>query len=120
MLDIIGLLDDIVGDVTIPVFNHLYDNDDNLIVPILLHISTQLDDISDILQPALPIDLNDIAEYTDNTYLDIVKERATSAGNTLAELVAFWHNCDPEIVYVLFGCAIMTLVGAFIGKWGHS
>lgn len=76
-------------------------------------------DVSDI-DEHLPVDLNTISLYTNNTYVDTVKSSSQKGSTILRDFFVFWHDVDAEIVYVLFGCAIVTLVGAFIGKWGHS
>lgn len=68
----------------------------------------------------IPVDLNTIQRYTNNQYLTVIKERAETFGETFGELVAFWHNCDSEIIYAFLGASIIVLLGAFIGKWGHS
>lgn len=71
-------------------------------------------------QDIIPVDLNTIQLYTNNDYLNEIKERSTKFGETLGEYFVFWHNSDPMTVYVIFGSVIVILIGAFIGKWGHS
>lgn len=71
-------------------------------------------------QDIIPVDLNIISLYTHNNYLDEVKEAARSFGSAIGEYVAFWHNCDPVVTYTILGSFILILIGAFIGKWGHS
>lgn len=70
-------------------------------------------------QEVIPVDLNTIKQYTDNQYLDVVRERVDAFSDTVGSFVAFWHNIDYEIVYAVFGSALIVLLGAFIGKWGH-
>ena len=122
LLDIRGLIGDLVNYVYVrqPVFDNIHDLEGNNVVPILVKISTELENITDLIAPPLPVNMNDIAELTDNTYLERVKEHARNAGDIFANYVAFWHNCDSDLVYTMFGAAILVLVGAFVGKWGHS
>lgn len=68
----------------------------------------------------IPVDLNTIQLYTHNNYLDEVKNAARSFGSAIGEYVAFWHNCDPVVTYTILGSFVLILLGAFIGKWGHS
>lgn len=68
----------------------------------------------------LPVDLNTIQTYTKNRYLDTIKESAESGSSIIRDLVVFWYDVDPEIIYIFFGCSITVLIAAFIGKWGHS
>lgn len=76
-------------------------------------------DVSDT-DEHLPVDLNTIQLYTQNRYVDQFKQSAIAGGSIIRDLVVFWYDVDPEIVYCLFGACILTLIGAFIGKWGHS
>lgn len=71
-------------------------------------------------QDTIPVDLNTIQLYTNNDYLSEIKYRSQKFGETLGEYFVFWHNSDPMTVYVIFGSVIVILIGAFIGKWGHS
>lgn len=76
-------------------------------------------DVSDT-DEHLPVDLNTIQLYTKNRYVEQFKQSAIAGGSIIRDLVVFWYDVDPEIVYCLFGACILTLIGAFIGKWGHS
>lgn len=71
-------------------------------------------------QDIIPVDLNTISLYTNNDYLNAVKQSARNFGNTIGQWFVFWHNTDPLTLYVIFGSFIVVLIGAFIGKWGHS
>lgn len=68
----------------------------------------------------IPVDLNTIQQYTTNEYLTQVKENAVSFGSVIGDWFVFWNNSDPVLTYTILGGAIMLLLGAFIGKWGHS
>lgn len=122
MLDIRGLMGDLVNYVYLrnPIFDNLYDLLGNLVVPSTINVSVDLEPITQLLAPPIPVNLNDIAELTDNTYLERVKEHAKNFGDIFVQYFAFWHNVDADIIYSLFGATILVLVGAFIGKWGHS
>lgn len=117
-IDLKGFLTDIVNNTNIlnVILNNLFKPDGTLNVdPALVKVSITIPDTN-----PLPVNLNDIQIYTDNEYLDIVKQRALQASETIGEYVAFWHNCDSELVYAILGSFIVILIGAFIGKWGHS
>lgn len=123
LLDIKGILQDILNNTNLyNVFiNNLYTPDGLLVHDTdLIRISVELLDYYQEQNPPIPVNLNDIEEYTDNTYLERLKEHARNFGDTFAAYVAFWHNADHDLVYTIFGAAIMVLIGAFIGKWGHS
>lgn len=76
-------------------------------------------DVSDV-DEHLPVDLNSVSTYTHNRYIDTVKQSAQNGSSLLRDFAVFWHDVDPQITYVVFGCAITLLLAAFIGKWGHS
>lgn len=122
LLDLRGLIGDLVNYVYVhqPVWDNIYDITGNLVLPDSIKVSVDLTPITDLLVPPLPVNMNDIAELTENTYLERVKEHARNAGDIFANYVAFWHNCDSDLVYTMFGAVILVLVGAFVGKWGHS
>lgn len=121
LFDLRGLMGDLVNYVyTNKIWDNIYDLVGNLVLPDRVQVSVDLTPITDLLAPPVPVNLNDIAELTDNTYLERVKEHARNAGDIFANYVAFWHNCDSDLVYTMFGAAILVLVGAFVGKWGHS
>lgn len=122
LLDIRGLIGDLVNYVYVrqPVFDNIYTPDGTLVLPDTINVSVDLTPITDLLAPPLPVNLNDIDLYTDNDYLHEIKDRSTKFGETLGEYFVFWHNSDPMTVYVIFGSVIVILIGAFIGKWGHS
>lgn len=121
LFDLRGLMGDLVNYVYInPIWDNIYDLVGNLVVPDRVKVSVDLTPITDLLAPPLPVNLNDIDLYTDNDYLREIKERSTKFGETLGEYFVFWHNSDPMTVYVIFGSVIVILIGAFIGKWGHS
>lgn len=71
-------------------------------------------------QDVIPVDLNTISLYTKNEYLDAVKQSARHFGDAIGEYVAFWHNSDYTLTYTILGGFVLILIGAFIGKWGHS
>lgn len=125
LLDIKGIINDLVNtlDLHTTLINNLYNDDGTLnIDPSFIKVSVDLPNISIETQrdPELPVNLNDIELYTDNEFLTVVKQRSLQASETIGEYVAFWHNCDPELVYAILGSFIIILIGAFIGKWGHS
>lgn len=123
LIDIKNLITDLVGDTDIwtNIINNVYDPDGTHIVDLpTIRVSVDLSPITELLDPPVPVDLNDIAELTENTYLERIKEHARNAGDIFANYVAFWHNCDSDLVYTMFGAVILVLVGAFVGKWGHS
>lgn len=76
-------------------------------------------DVSDA-DEHLPVDLNTIQSYTNNRYLDEVKRSAIAGSSIIRDLVVFWYDVNPMIVYIFFGSCIAIIVAAFIGKWGHS
>lgn len=123
LIDIKNLINDLVNKTNIwdVVIDHLFDIDGIKInAPIFGRISVSLDEIIERLAPPIPVDLNEIALYTENDYLDQIKERSQKFGETLGEYFVFWHNSDPLTVYVIFGSIAVILIGAFVGKWGHS
>lgn len=71
-------------------------------------------------EEVIPVDLNTISLYTKNEYLDAVKQSARHFGDAIGEYVAFWHNSDYTLTYTILGGFVLILIGAFIGKWGHS
>ena len=71
-------------------------------------------------EEVIPVDLNTISLYTDNRYLDQIKQSAINGSSMLRDLAVFWHDVDPEVTYIVFGCCILILIGAFTGKLGHS
>lgn len=71
-------------------------------------------------EEVIPVDLNTISLYTKNEYLDAVKQSARNFGDAIGEYVAFWHNSDYTLTYTILGGFVLILIGAFIGKWGHS
>lgn len=89
----------------------VYDNDNEYI--------TYNIDVSEV-DKELPVDLNTIQLYTNNRYIEAAKSAALNGGSLLRDFVVFWYDVDSMIVYVIFGSAIVTLIAAFIGKWGHS
>lgn len=122
-IDIRNMLRDLVDTTNIwdTIINNVYDpSGDQIIDMPTIRVSVDLTPITDLLSPALPVNLNDIAELTDNTYLERVKEHAKNFGDIFVNYFAFWHNVDSDIIYTMFGATILVLVGAFIGKWGHS
>lgn len=68
--------------------------------------------------PNLPIDMNQIKEYTSNKYITQLKNDGQAIGGIVADTFAVVHNIDYEILYILFGGAILTLICALIGKAG--
>lgn len=122
-IDIKNLLTDLVNttDIWNTIINNVYDSSGNQIIDMpTIRVNVDLTPITELLAPALPVNLNDIAELTDNTYLERVKEHAKNFGDIFVQYFAFWHNVDADIIYTFFGATILVLVGAFIGKWGHS
>lgn len=71
-------------------------------------------------EDVMPVNLNEIQLYTDNRYLEQIKESAVAGSSMLRDLAVFWHDVDPEITYIVLGCCILVLIGAFTGKLGHS
>lgn len=71
-------------------------------------------------EDVIPVDLNTISLYTDNRYLDQIKQSAINGSSMLRDLAVFWFDVDPEVTYIVFGCCILILIGAFTGKLGHS
>jgi hypothetical protein len=123
LLDVKGILNALLNetDLTNVILNNIYDLDAVKVEdPKLIRVTTEILEEIKVLNPPLPVNMNDIELYTDNTYLERVKEHARNAGDVFANYVAFWHNCDSDLVYTVFGAAILVLVGAFVGKWGHS
>lgn len=122
LLDVRGLMGDLVNYVYTrdPLFDNIYDLLGNIVMPDTINVSVDLEPITQLLAPPIPVNLNDIAELTDNTYLERVKEHAKNFGDIFVQYFAFWHNVDADIIYTIFGATILVLVGAFIGKWGHS
>lgn len=68
----------------------------------------------------IPVDLNTISLYTQNRYLEQIKDSAIAGSSMLRDLAVFWHDVDPEVTYIVLGCCILVLIGAFTGKLGHS
>lgn len=121
LFDLRGLMGDLVNYVyTNQIWDNIYDLVGNLVLPDRVNVSVDLTPITDLLAPPLQVNLNDIDFYTDNDYLTEIKQRSQKFGETLGEYFVFWHNSDPMTVYVIFGSVIVILIGAFIGKWGHS
>ena len=123
LLDVKGILADLLNetDLTNVILNNIYDLDAIKVEdPKLIRVTTEILEEIQVLNPPLPVNLNDINLYTDNNYLTEIKERSTKFGETLGDYFVFWHNSDPMTVYVIFGSVIVILIGAFIGKWGHS
>lgn len=122
-IDIKNMLRDLVDNTDIwnTIINNIYDSSGNHIIDMpTIRVSVDLTPITELIAPPIPVNLNDIAELTDNTYLDSIKDHSRNFGESIGEWFVFWHNCDTELVYVFFGSVIVILVGAFIGKWGHS
>lgn len=71
-------------------------------------------------QDIIPVDLNTVSLYTNNRYLDNIKQSAMAGSSILRDLVVFWYDIEPEIAYIALGSCLAILLGAFIGKWGHS
>lgn len=76
-------------------------------------------DISD-QDEVMPVNLNEIHLYTDNRYLEQIKHSAIAGSSIVRDFAVFWHDVDPEITYIVLGCCILVLIGAFTGKLGHS
>lgn len=121
LFDLRGLMGDLVNYVYLnPIWDNIYDLVGNLVLPDRVNVTVDLTPITELLAPPIPVNMNDIALYTENDYLEKLKEHAKNYGETLGEYFVFWHNSDPVTVYVIFGSFIVVLIGAFIGKWGHS
>lgn len=71
-------------------------------------------------QDIIPVDLNTVSLYTQNRYLDSIKRSAMAGSSILRDLVVFWYDVEPEVAYIALGSCLAILLGAFIGKWGHS
>lgn len=121
LFDLRGLMGDLVNYVyTNPIWDNIYDIVGDLVSPDIVKVSVDLTPITDLLAPPIPVNMNDIALYTENDYLEKLKEHAKNYGDTLGEYFVFWHNSDPELVYVMFGSFIVILLGLFVGTWRHS
>lgn len=117
-LDIKGLLVDLINntDLLRIIFDNLFNDDGTLNISLPdIQVSVSLPDTN-----PLPVNLNEIEVYTHNEYLDTIKKYSYDFADTIGEYVAFWHNADYETVYALLGSVIIIIIGAFIGKWGHS
>lgn len=66
----------------------------------------------------MPVDLNTLSTVTNNEYINTIKNTAADISQTVGDYVAFWHNVDYQIVYILLGGALFLLVCALIGKMG--
>lgn len=122
LLDIKGLLEDLIDTTDLrPTFiNNIYNPDGSGIdIEDLIKVSVNAI-IEAVADPPIPVNLNDIAVYTENDYLVQLKEHAHDFSDTIGSYVAFWHNVDYEFVYTVLGGVIIVMIGAFIGKWGHS
>lgn len=121
LFDLRGLMGDLVNYVYLnPIWDNIYDIIGTLVTPDRVNVSVDLTPITDLLAPPIPVNMNDIALYTENNYLEKLKEHAKNYGDTLGEYFVFWHNSDPELVYVMFGSFIVILLGLFVGTWRHS
>lgn len=89
----------------------IFDNDTEY-VTYNINISEQED--------VIPVDLNTISLYTENRYLEQIKQSAIAGSSIIRDLAVFWYDVDPEVTYIVLGCCIVVLIGAFTGKLGHS
>lgn len=123
LLDVKGILSDLIGevDLTNVILNNLFDLEGVIVQdPKLIRVTTDILEEIQILNPPLPVNLNDFDIYTKNEYLEEIKDRSEKFGEAIGEYFVFWHNSDPVTVYVLFGSIVVILLGAFVGKLGHS
>lgn len=123
LLDVKGILADLLNetDLTNVILNNIYDFDAVKVEdPKLIRITTDILEEIQVINPPIPVNLNDFEIYTQNDYLNEIKERSTKFGETIGEYFVFWHNSDPVTLYVMLGSVVVVLLGAFVGKLGHS
>lgn len=123
LLDVKGILADLLNetDLTNVILNNIYDLDAVKVEdPKLIRVTTEILEEIQVINPPIPVNLNDFEIYTQNNYLNEIKERSTKFGETIGQYFVFWHNADPATLYVMLGSVVVILLGAFVGKLGHS